>query len=610
MLGFVKDNLVSLLTELPMEKGKQKAAELIDQEKLRRRVGEQMKKYKDDIFERMGNGEAFDLENANQYIKDHLFDSVSACFNLDLKWQQEQARRSLMDAVQTAAGVKEGNSTRKSAVNQYVKIFLDIVEAYYLEKVDERDRFLAGKTIEEVERLLKEYISSSHGRIMEAIAYQGSFAEYIDGIQQPSDNQKILHYRNKLLKFQGREQELQILRAFLRDEAAISWMAVTGDGGSGKSKLLYQFTDEMEADKEWKTVWLHRDNCESVLRFNGWAYPCNLLFVVDYAGAVADRIGQWIEMLDRNRRRPVKVRFVLLEREGIGREQGAEIEPMWYQNLKGFGEQERSVQRREAICFEGAPFLKLVNMDAVSMDKMIRDYASRNGRELDRETRKWILGKAAEIDKKREGVRPLIVLFTADAVMRDREYNKWDIPALIENILRRYEGNRASGQGGHWRETVCQGREDLFRALEEMLMFATAVGGWKLEDSDELPEVFRASAEKILEMTADELKTFICAVNEDDDYNGVLQPLEPDLIGEFYVLEYWNQRWFQKEYFEKIKEAFWSESYMSTFFIFWTRCIQNYCTENRFCIFFENGMERMEPKEDTGGKMIYLIGSL
>ena len=499
MLGFVKDNLVSLLTELPLEKGKQKAAERIDQEKLRRRVGEQMKKYKDDIFECMGNGEAFDLENANQYIKEHLFDSVSACFNLDLKWQQEQARRSLMDSVQTAAGVKEGNSTRKSAVNQYVKIFLDIIEAYYLEKVDERDRFLAGKTIEEVERLLKEYISSSHGRIMEAIAYQGSFAEYIDGIQQASDNQKILHYRNKLLKFQGREQELQILRAFLRDEAAIAWMAVTGDGGSGKSKLLYQFTDEMEADTEWKTVWLHRDNCGSVLRFNGWAYPCNLLFVVDYAGAVADQIGRWIEMLDRNRRRPVKIRFVLLEREGIGREHGAEIEPMWYQKLKGFGEQERAVQRREAICFAGAPFLKLERMDAVSLDKMIRDYASRNGRELDRETRKWILGKAAEIDKKREGIRPLIVLFTADAVMRDREYNKWDIPALIENILRRYEGNKAIRQGGHWRETVCQGREDLFCALEEMLMFATAVGGWKLEDSDELPEVFRASAEKILD---------------------------------------------------------------------------------------------------------------
>ena len=601
MLGLVKDHLVSLLTELPMEKGKQKAAERIDQGKLRRRVDEQMKKYKEDVFQHIGLAEDFDLENANQYIKEHLFDSVSACFNLDLKWQQEQARRSLMDSVQTAAGVKEGNSPQKRAVNQYVKIFLDIIEAYYLEKVDERDRFLAGKTIEEVERLLKEYISSSHGRIMEAIAYQGSFAEYIDGIQQASDNQKILHYRNKLLKFQGREQELQILRAFLRDEAAISWMAVTGDGGSGKSKLLYQFTDEVEADTEWKTVWLHRDNCKSVLRFNGWNYPCNLLFVVDYAGAVADQIGQWIEMLDRNRRRPVKIRFVLLEREGIGREHGAEIEPMWYQKLKGFGEQERAVQRREAICFAGAPFLKLEHMDAVSLDKMIRDYASRNGRELDRETRKWILGKAAEIDKKREGIRPLIVLFTADAVMWDREYNKWDISALIENILRRYEGNKAGRQGGHWRETVCQGREDLFCALEEMLMFATAVGGWKLEnDVDELPEVFRASAEKILEMTADELKTFICAVNEDDEYDGVLQPLEPDLIGEFYVLEYWNQSRFKKEYFEKVKEVFWSESYMLPFAIFWERCIQNYCTENRFHVFFENGMDKMGPQEDTG----------
>ena len=76
-------------------------------------------------------------------------------------------------------------------------------------------------------------------------------------------------------------------------------------------------------------------------------------------------------------------------------------------------------------------------------------------------------------------------------------------------------------------------------------------------------------------MTADELKTFICAVNEDDEYNGVLQPLEPDLIGEFYVLEYWNQRRFRKEYFEKIKEVFWSESYMHPFVIFWSRCIQN-----------------------------------
>lgn len=46
MLGLVKDHLGSLLTELPMEKGKQKAAERIDQEKLRRRVGEQMKNIK------------------------------------------------------------------------------------------------------------------------------------------------------------------------------------------------------------------------------------------------------------------------------------------------------------------------------------------------------------------------------------------------------------------------------------------------------------------------------------------------------------------------------------------------------------------------------------
>ena len=43
---------------------------------------------------------------------------------------------------------------------------------------------------------------------------------------------------------------------------------------------------------------------------------------------------------------------------------------------------------------------------------------------------------------------------------------------------------------------------------------------------------------------------------------------------------------------------------MHPFVIFWSRCIQNYCTENRFYSFFENGMVRLKPQNDTGKKKV------
>src|SRR5699024_12754009 len=59
----------------------------------------------------------------------------------------------------------------------------------------------------EIEKLLKEYCSQNQNTIVDSIHYHQSFAEYIDGIELPHNNNRAFHYRNNLIRFQGRSEE-------------------------------------------------------------------------------------------------------------------------------------------------------------------------------------------------------------------------------------------------------------------------------------------------------------------------------------------------------------------------------------------------------------------
>ena len=53
------------------------------------------------------------------------------------------------------------------------------------------------------------------------------------------------HFASEYVPFCGRKQELQGLRAFCNDEKKIAWWALTGQGGSGKSRLAYEFIKQL-----------------------------------------------------------------------------------------------------------------------------------------------------------------------------------------------------------------------------------------------------------------------------------------------------------------------------------------------------------------------------
>ena len=90
----------------------------------------------------------------------------------------------------------------------------------------------------------------------------------------------------------------------------------------------------------------------------------------------------------------------------------------------------------------------------------------------------------------------------------------------------------------YWKHTICQDDEQMYDSLCTMIMYATVSGGWKFV---ELEEPLNQSSKDLLNKCSGSTKKMRELFNgfldeRDDDL--ILKPLEPDVIGEFYVLRW------------------------------------------------------------------------
>lgn len=140
-------------------------------------------------------------------------------------------------------------------------------------------------------------------------AYQ-LLEEYTGGIQTTSPS-NAFHFRTEMTSFHGRKEEMQELRSFCESTDKFKWWAITGAGGSGKSRLAAEFTKEME-QAGWRCFWLDKGN---------WKYIKNnqlaekTLIVIDYAQTYEEELGDWIEIL-AERERSLPIRILMIERDG------------------------------------------------------------------------------------------------------------------------------------------------------------------------------------------------------------------------------------------------------------------------------------------------------
>ncbi len=273
-------------------------------------------------------------------------------------------------------------------------------------------------------------------------------------IQKSVPTSKAVHrfmYDSDCVAFIGREKELAQLQEFCRNPEKISWWAVTGPGGIGKSRLIYEFTNRQKNDG-WKICWLKHSDYDNLLH---WTPPVDrCIIVADDVQAHLQTIGHWIESVSVSPRSE-KLRIILLEREGKDLNSAK-----WAELLQSDSPYDDTIS-------SGCYCSDFLNLDPMSDDELkaiMTDFAKASGKPLaDSDHAERLLQTLKEIDGGLQ--RPIYALAITDAWCSGKDPTRWDKEQVLDALLKRelkfyYDRLRSLSPGKISKET-CSELENL-----------------------------------------------------------------------------------------------------------------------------------------------------
>ncbi|OUN99219.1 hypothetical protein B5F98_02350 [Pseudoflavonifractor sp. An44] len=344
-------------------------------------------------------------------------------------------------------------------------------------------------------------------------AYQ-ALSTHVGALPDQSPSSRF-HYKSGSVSFHGRRKELEQLREFCGQEhVAFRWWAVTGAGGAGKSRLVYEFGREMEASG-WNVLWLnsaHMDHLDTL------PIPTKTLVVVDYAQAYLGPLGHWMEQLAQ-KPHLVPVRLLLLERDGANLDSSS-----WGSGLRA--EVGRVTLVRQSCWRE--PFLQLEPLQEEELLCIMTDFAATVGKNLPEAKGQQLLDTLKTTDP--ELRRPLYAMFLTDAWANGEKPEKWGQKAVLDYVLQR--------ENEYFEEKLGPKLYDLSEVFCQLRLVATIWDGITPEQvAQEYPHLW---SEVQVQANA-----FNCAKLEKKMLRqaGLLQGtelagLKPDLLGEYFVLQH------------------------------------------------------------------------
>lgn len=562
-------------------------------------VKEMEEKYKQNVFDDLSQQEEFDWEGLMRYIDDNLLCRISSVFLLPDKEVREASRKQVY--IRAYSSAKANTVASQRQVDRFMDEVLLQVRNFLSEKQEPFDRMPFHEVTDQVcvrlddlgediktgiEQQTKELVRH-YKNLHESLKYQNSFRKLVDHTKLPQPIDSLFNYRDPKVGFYGREKEISFLDQFLDCEKPVLFTAVTGPAGSGKSKFVYEYVKNLAGNPNWKCLFIqNRTILNKFIGLYEWEYPVNLLVVIDYAGDYADLIGEWLVLL-KTGQCPPKMRIVLLEREGIGKNKNDNdiqeknlVYPMWYERLLTAHSND-DIRSMLYTTGKEIMFLELSTLSDDAFKYIMADYAEGKGKVLSEHEKEEILEYCKKIERNEQGVcrpRPLILLFIVDAWVHEDKYHRWNIQELLLKIINRYKK--------HWKTTLCEGDKNVFAALERLIIYATATGGWEI--ADQLPEFLQKDLVTVKEFcgTPEKLNQLFRSVNEKFEWDYILSPLEPDLIGELFVLEY-LQNTFE---LENMVEAF---NTNRKYILFLFRSIVDYADVEKYSDLFDNGLKKL-----------------
>lgn len=345
-------------------------------------------------------------------------------------------------------------------------------------------------------------------------------------------------YKAGIVPFTGRDHELQELHSFLCHDESISfcWWAVIGPGGSGKSRLAYEFQQQLPSD--WTVRYLGANDYEDLSALTGQLTQKTLL-IADYVQENAKELGKWMERLNE-KNRCLPIRILLVERDSAWTTQ-------LYENV-------HHRQELKSACYQKF-FLTLHMLQDDDLMLIMKNYASvlaqKGGYKkniLPIKEKKLLLQKLKSIDP--ELCRPLYAMFLTDAYMAGQNPEHWNCDDILDYVIKREQDRLKFNLQ---RPLGMPLDENLYNACLYLQIMATVLQNASLETLKKLcPRKWDVLQQKSVSFIspASILEKTGLAVN------GEISALRPDLIGEYFVYTWLLENQNEKKQFLR---AIWQE---------------------------------------------------
>ena len=346
------------------------------------------------------------------------------------------------------------------------------------------------------------------------------YAKFINETKLPSELDKIeniFSFRSNKIEFQGRKNELEKLNEWLIQGNVSVW-AITGQGGSGKSRLALQFATQVEDDIEkesiGKAVWIDNEMLDKLLTFNDFSYPKPVLFICDYAANYEEKLSAVVDKISRTQ---ANAKFLLIERSNS-----------WY---SGFLQKNGVVNE---FAEEEPIFLDDLDFTSEEYSAIMQDFSDalyvKGAKKIANEAQNQIVQKAKELSGNEHSARCLFLLLVTEAYLRDSDISRLSAQDLLHNYF------------DHSRKILSrQYEDDILKAGYRVLAYATACGGISFSDVKNHPAIQNEwnNIKEQLKNRSD-FNQFFQRISEIDEKDTV-PAMKPDLIGEFLFLHEWNE---------------------------------------------------------------------
>lgn len=399
------------------------------------------------------------------------------------------------------------------------------------------------------------------------------------------------HFAQESIDFKGREEELRDLEIFLRDNRLCCWWAITGQAGSGKSRLAYEFMNRNKT--KWFPFFLN--DLVTIAEVKDFRPFSDTIIAIDYVNGREKEISEVIQQLLYSfKKSPYKLRLLLMEREY------STVTGSWYDLLtKSLGNYNRErfekIEYKRSKVLANSPkrledchdFIYLEDLDIDAVVSIIENVCSKQG--LPKDHSRDIKLKD-EYGRKFEQLkyRPLFVQIFVEAwIENDCNHPRYDgFEELLEIVLKKEQER--------WLKIV-GGDIECVNALIRILVRGSSGNGLDILN---LPEPYQKDWDKLQnyikahsfpgEQRKHSLEIFISdicqSINND---NTIIMPLYPDIIKE-YMFAYYND----KETVLEVCEELW-ENAGKEFSTFLSRCLTDFRDNELFIYCIENAPDEL-----------------